>query len=102
MIFLDHTQETISKKIYQIKFDYLLILLTMIPMSIASLTVSQLKEALTIRQRIDALNIELDHIGNGVSNGSARGGKRVMSDAGRARIAAAQRLRWAKHRKNRK
>jgi hypothetical protein len=63
--------------------------------SINSLSAEQLRRAATIKEQIDALESELAGILGGQSPRAA-GGKRVMSASARARIAEAQRLRWAK------
>jgi hypothetical protein len=72
------------------------------------LSVSELRRAAELKERIDALNDELlsvlggSHIGNGFRAASTAGGsevgsgKRRMSAAGRARIAAAAKARWAR------
>jgi hypothetical protein len=71
-----------------------------------SLTAKQLHRAASIRERIEALEKQLNGILNG-SSASARtalqesgpatvGKKRTMSAAAKARIAEAQRRRWAK------
>ena len=54
-----------------------------------------------MRERIEALEHELAGIfGGSASNGRVgRPGKRFLSPEARERIAAAQRLRWSKHRK---
>jgi hypothetical protein len=67
---------------------------------------TQLKGAVIIAERIERLQAELASLlGGGGSVGSApkaapapvaKGGKRTMSAEARARIAAAQRARWAK------
>jgi hypothetical protein len=60
---------------------------------------AQLKRALTLKEKIDELNDELTQIlgSHGDSDGAPAGRKRGgMSAAGRARIAKAQRARWAK------
>ena len=69
--------------------------------SLANLTTSQLKNIITIKEQIEALQSQLDSIvADGgeipipVTDSAAK--KRRMSAAGRARIAAAQRARWAK------
>lgn len=66
-----------------------------------SLSPSDLRRAAEIKERIDALNAELAGILNDESAAvpttvGKRGGGRTMSAAGRARIAAAARARWAK------
>jgi hypothetical protein len=62
-----------------------------------NVTVDQLKRALYIREKIDALHKELTEIlGGEISIPPATKGKRKMSAAARAKIGAAQRARWAK------
>jgi hypothetical protein len=65
--------------------------------SLQALSAQQLKRALSIRERIDALQKELAAI-SGESTTGAAGGRRKMSPAARAKIGAAQKLRWAKQR----
>jgi len=77
-------------------------------------TTAQLKKAIQIAEQIDKLQAELDsvlgtEVGNGKISASSKGGsspapkkrrkKSKMSPEGRARIAAAQKLRWAKVKK---
>ncbi|MEY4386104.1 MAG: hypothetical protein RLY20_1387 [Verrucomicrobiota bacterium] len=66
-------------------------------MNVTELSIQQLKKAVTLKQRIAKLEEELAAI-IGASASAASGAKRrgFMSAAGRARIAAAQRKRWAK------
>lgn len=78
--------------------------------SLLNLSVTQLRRAAELKERIDALNDELRGLlggeipvpfGKGTrrSGGhteTGRGGRRKMSAAGRARIAAAAKARWAK------
>lgn len=67
-------------------------------MNINQLSISDLKKAVTIKEKIEALNQELNAI-LGNSAKSAEPAKKKgggMSAAGRERIAAAQRARWAK------
>ncbi len=67
-----------------------------------ALSVPQLKRALEIKQRIAALEEELGQIlGSSPEFPAAmnRPGKRRMSAAAKAKIAATQRARWAKVRK---
>lgn len=74
--------------------------------SLASLTVAQLQRAAEIRTDIDRLTAELEGLGSGAKKrgpgrppgrlGRPAGKRGKISAAGRARIAAAQRLRWAK------
>jgi hypothetical protein len=62
-------------------------------------SLDQLKRAVDLRERIESLTAELHQLIGGAAvthlNGSANGGGR-LSPEGRARIAAAQRLRWAR------
>jgi hypothetical protein len=65
------------------------------------LPIETLKRAVGIREQIDQLTGELNRLLNQprMTGAPAAGGKnrkRELSPAGRARIAAAQRLRWAK------
>jgi hypothetical protein len=67
------------------------------------LTSKQLRHAADLKEKIDGLETELATIfgGNGSSipspfNASKPAKKKGMSDAGRARIVAAQKARWAK------
>lgn len=65
---------------------------------ISQLSSVQLRRAADIKERMDALQRELDDIlGNVTRTPEARN----MSAAGRARIAAASRARWEKYRKER-
>ena len=72
--------------------------------SLQSLTVAQLHQVISIKEKIEALEAELAAITGGEAAAPAvtsarRGrppGRRGMSAAGRARIAAAQKARWAK------
>src|ERR1017187_6902392 len=76
--------------------------------TILELTSAQLKQAADIKEKIEALNQELNALLGGASapvaapvetyveSVSLFTRKRVMSAAGKARIAAAQRARWAK------
>lgn len=69
-------------------------------MDILNLTPAQLKHAADIKEQIAALEEELKAIIGG-SNGApspSRSRRNNVSAAGRARIAAAQRARWAKFR----
>src|SRR3954463_5424737 len=62
------------------------------------ITTAQLRRAITIKERIEDLEIELKQIlgsAGAQSNGTQRR-RKGMSAAGRARIAAAQKARWAK------
>src|SRR5437016_13798167 len=62
-----------------------------------------LQEAISIRRQIDALENRLSSIlGASTPSSSARGGRRRMSAATRAKLAAAARARWAKQKAGRK
>jgi hypothetical protein len=66
--------------------------------SLENLSVGQLRKVVAIKEKIERLQTQLNSIA-GTNNGHARPaspGRRVMSAAAKARIAAAQRLRWAK------
>src|SRR6266571_7497933 len=76
---------------------------TMTTNSASDLSVRQLKQVISIKERIEVLERQL----NGVlrSPGKASGPRaaarrRTMSAAGRARIAAAQKARWARVKRN--
>ena len=62
--------------------------------SISNLSADQLRRAAAIKEQIDALENELGRILGGAAGSGS--GKRVMSASARARIAAAQKARWAK------
>jgi hypothetical protein len=64
--------------------------------SISSLTAQQFRRAAAIKEQIDALENELGKIFGGDGAPAVSGGKRTMSASARARIAAAQKARWAK------
>jgi hypothetical protein len=68
--------------------------------SLTTLPIGQLKRAVDIREQIESLTLELHQLLGGVpriqTNGVENGRKRMLSPVGRAKIAAAQRLRWAK------
>jgi hypothetical protein len=64
--------------------------------SISSLSAQQLRRAAAIKEQIDALENELGKILGGGGATPAANGKRTMSASARARIAAAQKARWAK------
>lgn len=69
--------------------------------SLSNISVRDLKKAITLRERIETLENKLAALLGSVAPATGgRGGPRNMSAAARARIAAAQRLRWAKHRKS--
>src|SRR6266487_3033273 len=62
-----------------------------------------LQEAISIRRQIDALENRLSSIlGASPISSSARGGRRRMSAATRAKLAAAARARWATQKAGRK
>src|SRR5262245_29700009 len=67
--------------------------------SFINLSPQQLRKAANIKERIDSLQNELARLLGGTSHASgnhvSRSG-RIMSAAGRARIAAAAKKRWAK------
>ena len=70
--------------------------------SILNLSVRQLKQAVAIKERLAGLEQDLGRVLRGGTTAPARRGprkKRTMGPAARARIAAAQRARWAKLRR---
>jgi len=66
------------------------------------ISLSSLEEALSIRRQMDTLEKRLGALlGRGISLDSTTGkSRRHMSAAARAKIAAAQRARWARTRRN--
>jgi hypothetical protein len=67
-----------------------------IPMNLSDLTISQLKRAAAIKERIEALNKELRGIvGTPGKSGAAPKKKRTMRASVKRKIAAAQKTRWA-------
>jgi hypothetical protein len=62
-----------------------------------NLTASELRRAANLKDKIETLQSELARL-LGNTNGAAPRKRRGISAAGRARIAAAQRARWAKQR----
>ena len=64
--------------------------------SISSLSAQQLRRAAAIKEQIDALESELGKLLGGGGSAQATNGRRTMSASARARIAAAQKARWAK------
>ena len=74
--------------------------------SLTAMPIQQLKRAIVIREQIDALKLELNELmgvsalipadGNGATARFDSVKTRGLSLAGRARIAAAQRLRWSR------
>ena len=65
-----------------------------------NLTVSQLKRAVAIKERIEELERELESVVGRKAGSSSAGGRkrRKMSASARAKIAAAARARWARYR----
>jgi len=62
-----------------------------------------LQEAISIRRQIDALENRLSSIlGTSTPGAATRGGRRRMSAATRAKLAAAARARWARQKAGRK
>jgi hypothetical protein len=74
---------------------------TIMASSLSTISVRELKKAVSLRERIEALERQLAGILGDATPAAAGGrrGRRKMSAAARAKIAAAQRKRWAKHRK---
>ena len=68
--------------------------------SLATLPIDQLKRAVDIREKIESLTQELHQLLGNLpqlnGNSATNGRKHALSSEGRARIAAAQRQRWAK------
>jgi hypothetical protein len=64
--------------------------------TLENLSVAQLKKAVSLREKIETLTREFNALVGGAAVAPAKSGKRTMSAAGRARIAAAQKARWAK------
>jgi len=68
--------------------------------NLLSLSIKQLRRVVTLKGKIEALNNKLVSIlGAPASTPAKARKKRGMSAAGRARVAAAQRARWAKIKK---
>lgn len=69
-------------------------------MSLINLTPSQLRHAADLKEKIEALQLQLDSLHGDSDSGAAATpagrGRRKISAAGIARIRAAQKLRWAK------
>jgi hypothetical protein len=84
------TQKTVSRIRYIIMAS-----------SLSNISVRELKKAITLRERIEALERRLAAILGDATPAAAPGrrGRRKMSASARAKIAAAQRKRWAKQRK---
>jgi hypothetical protein len=67
--------------------------------NLTDLTTSQLNNIIAIKEKIEMLQSQIESIADGGEtpiSSKARKTRRGMSAAGRARIAAAQRARWAK------
>jgi len=65
--------------------------------TLENISVSQLRKLVVIKEKIERLQAKLDAVtGNSDGIASAKPKRRGMSAAGKARIAAAQRRRWAK------
>ena len=64
--------------------------------SIINVSVQQLRQAVGIKEQIERLQGELVGILTGGRSASAAPARRTMSPSARARIAAAQRARWAR------
>src|SRR5688500_12144168 len=73
-------------------------------MNLTDVSTDQLRSALQIKEQIESLQDQLNSLVTGSSRiqhqGTRIGARRTMSPAARARIAAAQRARWAKVKKN--
>ena len=67
--------------------------------SLARLSTEDLRRALAIKQRIEQLEAELDRIASASPLVKARLSARMLSAAGRERIAQAQKKRWARYRR---
>lgn len=74
--------------------------------SISNLSLAQLKQAVAIKEQIESLQLQLARLTGGsprpaVAAPRSAGSRRrpAISAAGRARIAAAQKARWARQRK---
>ena len=69
-------------------------------MSLINLTPAQLRHAADLKEKIESLQHELNHLhgsdGAVSAAAPAKHGRRKISAAGIARIRAAQKLRWAK------
>ena len=65
-------------------------------MSLQNLSVAQLRKLVAIKEEIERLEAELESLSGGEPAAPKTRKKRRMSASARARIAAAQRARWAK------
>jgi uncharacterized small protein (DUF1192 family) len=64
---------------------------------LTSLSVAQLRRAAGLREQIEKLEAQLNQITGGApAKSKSRGGRRRFSAATRAKMAAAQKARWAK------
>src|SRR4051794_7607608 len=63
---------------------------------ISNISAEQLRRAATIKDQMDRLQIEMDRLLGSSNSNPAPKGKRTMSAGSRAKIAAAQKARWAK------
>jgi len=63
---------------------------------ITNLSSQQLRRIADLKEKIESLQNELNRLAGAAASGSPIKRKSGMSAAGRARIAAAQRARWAK------
>ena len=64
---------------------------------ISALTSAQLKRAANLKDKIEALNRQLEIILGASASAAAKPGRKGgMSAAGRAKVAAAQKARWAR------
>jgi cell division septum initiation protein DivIVA len=63
---------------------------------ITNLSSQQLRHIADLKEKIDSLQNQLNRLVGAAASGSTTKRKSGMSAAGRARIAAAQRARWAK------
>lgn len=75
--------------------------------ALSNVTVAQLQRAAQIKQQIEVLEAELASVLGGFPSAQPRRGRPPgrrggISAAGRAKIAAAQRLRWAKYKASQK
>lgn len=71
--------------------------------TIHDLTPRQLRRAAVLKERIESLQAELERILSGEEDaGDIVRPKRQMTEAGRARIVAAQKRRWEKKKKGTK
>jgi hypothetical protein len=71
--------------------------------TLSNISVRQLKRAVVVRERIEKLEHELQSIlgeAPAAALSAGNGSRRTMSASARAKIAAAQRARWAKQKKD--